>query len=376
MSTTVKVWKQDPTINEIGIRERVLYHPVQSGPCSDHIVTSPNSSRIRPDRNGLLGTWRKTSHTADLIHTFGVVQSVVETVSRALVRSGQGPFVWKWDPGSRLKVVPRSGSGANAYYSPGERSLRFLYFRTGRRQKMIYTCRSFDVVAHEAGHAVLDSLQPLWLFNRSPDVGALHEAFGDLVSLFALLDDLEMCDAVVKVTGGDLRNDTFFSRIADEFGIALGRSKGLRDMNNDLKLSDVSNEVHDLSRPFSAACYQILARIVDETADTSRWTLGETLHRVSRRVAEIVGGAYLKADPNGPLMYEVATGMLELTDPGVERIAFRDEFAKRGITGPLADRLEHRPAAQSSDFTRCNCTLSSSEVELLRQSKDRDESIG
>ncbi len=72
----------------------------------------------------------------------------------------------------------------------------------------VWTCRSHDIVAHEAGHAVLDSLQPDWKTLRgdqpSPENHALHEAFADITCIFSLLDQMDVCEAAMAHTKGSL----------------------------------------------------------------------------------------------------------------------------------------------------------------------------
>ncbi|HQS84305.1 MAG: hypothetical protein B7Y25_05100 [Alphaproteobacteria bacterium 16-39-46] len=76
----------------------------------------------------------------------------------------------------------------------GERNA--FYRRTGRNggEGEINFCFSqgftpakiFDVVSHEAAHAILDALQPRYHKNGGGHpIGAFHEAFGDLSTLFA-----------------------------------------------------------------------------------------------------------------------------------------------------------------------------------------------
>ena len=62
---------------------------------------------------------------------------------------------------------------------------------------IIYTGRSFDIMSHEAGHAILDSLKPHYITSKNPQCGALHESFGDLTAIFALLESLDMCEAII-----------------------------------------------------------------------------------------------------------------------------------------------------------------------------------
>src|SRR5204862_4318185 len=90
---------------------------------------------------------------------------------------------------------------------------------------------------------------------------ALHESFGDLTAIFLALSQFDQVEAVIAQTRANLHDKTFLSDLAEEFGLALGRPNGLRNADNDLKLSQVGNEVHDLSQVFTGAIYDILADI-------------------------------------------------------------------------------------------------------------------
>ena len=124
---------------------------------------------------------------------------------------------------------------------------------------MIKACRSFDIVSHETGHAVLDGLKPQWLnADNPPQTGGLHEAFGDLTAIFLALSQLDQCDAVVAQTKARLHDKTFLADIAEQFGLALGNTNGLRNADNDLTLSQAGTEVHAISQVFTGALYDIL----------------------------------------------------------------------------------------------------------------------
>jgi hypothetical protein len=127
---------------------------------------------------------------------------------------------------------------------------------------VIFTCRSLDIVSHECGHAILDGLKPQWILSSAtPQTGALHEAFGDLTAIFLTLSQFDQVEAIIAQTKANLHEKTFLSDMAEEFGLALGRPNGLRNADNDLKLSQVGSEVHDLSQVFTGAIYDVLADI-------------------------------------------------------------------------------------------------------------------
>ncbi|MGH9947982.1 MAG: hypothetical protein ACRD6X_12380, partial [Pyrinomonadaceae bacterium] len=67
-------------------------------------------------------------------------------------------------------------------------ALAFGYFfvpGTGKRTP-IFTCLSYDVVAHETTHAILDGLREIYTAPSSPEQAGFHEGFADIVSLLSV----------------------------------------------------------------------------------------------------------------------------------------------------------------------------------------------
>jgi hypothetical protein len=99
-----------------------------------------------------------------------------------------GKKVTRWarsTPLRKLDLEPNEGIDLNAYYNG--QSISFFEYTTGA--KTTWSGESTDVVAHEAGHGVLDAIRPeLW---DSPylEAAAFHEAFGDCTAIFAALAD-------------------------------------------------------------------------------------------------------------------------------------------------------------------------------------------
>jgi hypothetical protein len=56
---------------------------------------------------------------------------------------------------------------------------------------------------------------------------------------------------VIAQTKANLHDKTFLADLAEEFGLALGRPNGLRNADNDLKLSETGIEVHAISQVFT-----------------------------------------------------------------------------------------------------------------------------
>ena len=56
-------------------------------------------------------------------------------------------------PGHQILVSPHAFSDANAFYSDQAQGLFFGYFPSLNRRKTIFTCLSYEIVAHETTHA-------------------------------------------------------------------------------------------------------------------------------------------------------------------------------------------------------------------------------
>jgi len=141
---------------------------------------------------------------------YAAVSGVIERFELGLGR----PVVWPWagrgSPplGDRLRVYPHAMQEANAYYDRRLRGLLFGYFSASRDDagqnlpgQIVYTCLSHDIVAHEATHALLDSVRPYFVDPTGPDAPAFHEAFADVM---ALLQHFSVPDALRGPASEDL----------------------------------------------------------------------------------------------------------------------------------------------------------------------------
>jgi len=86
--------------------------------------------------------------------------------------------------GHQIKVAPHAFADANAFYSENDQALMFGYFPGTER--MVFCCLSHDIVAHETAHALLDGLRERYTDPSSPEQGAFHEGFADVVALLSV----------------------------------------------------------------------------------------------------------------------------------------------------------------------------------------------
>ena len=326
----VLMWKQDPSVGEIGIRKAYL---------PNHVFAGPSDSRIRieglpPVVPNAFGDLIATPGTDafDAIHTFAMVRETLTMYQRA---RGGAVLPWEWNTGGNtdpLHVFPHAGVTMNAFYSRSDKALKFFFFTTNAPppSHTVFTCRSLDIVSHETGHAVLDALKPGWLaVGNPPQTGGLHESFGDLTAIFLALSQHDQVEAVVAQTKANLHDKTFLADLAEEFGLALGRPNGLRNADNDLKLSQVGNEVHAISQVFTGAIYDILADIFAFELRTATRDDATTLYDVGQYMLSLVLRALIAAPAVGATFAQVANQMLNIAFADGKPVQYRNFIRNR-----------------------------------------------
>lgn len=333
LGSRVRIWKQDPSVSGISIRDAYLHTEMTAGP-SDSQMRVAGLATVHPDTNGDFLFDPDSVDAFDAVHTYAVVRQVVTMYQRVL---GQR-LEWR-NPGP-ISIFPHAGEGANAFYDPNAHTLEFLFFRPpGGSGRQVFTCRSLDIVAHEGGHAVLDGLKPGWLLINSPaQTGGLHESFGDLTSIFLVLSQLDQVEYIVAETKADLHRKNVLAEVAEEFGTALGRPSGLRNADNDLKLSEVGNEVHAISQVFTGAIYDILADAFTASRDARRFDDARVLYETGLRMRELTIRAIIAAPDRNAVFADVAREMLAIAEAEPERFPdyatfIEGQFTRREVLG-------------------------------------------
>lgn len=351
------IWKQDPTVLELG--RRLVYIPglVLDGPHDSRITTNlPGVTPVARSTNGDFIFNVADSPEADCAHTFAVVRQTLTMYER--LRGGT-KIDWVWNTGTNtdvLTVFPRAGVTQNAFYSRTQKALKFFFFTPTGSSVPVFTCRSLDVVSHETGHAILDGLKPGWLTSSAtPQTGALHESFGDLTALFLALSQLDQVEAAIAITKGNLHEKNFLRALAEQFGSALGLPDGLRNADNDLKLSQVSNEVHALSQVFTGGIYDVVADIYafERSQQSATKDPAQVLLEVGQRVARLLLKGIDAAPPSNATFTHVVNGMLNASfaqgDPPIYRSFIRNRFTLREVVVSPTPLTGMPPGAFSAD---------------------------
>jgi hypothetical protein len=353
--TRVLMWKQDPTVDDIGIRKAFLPGWYMAGP-TDARITVAGISTVAPN---VMGDFIAQLNTDDFdtVHAFAVVRQTLTMYQRAM---NDAPLPWAWNTGRNtdpIQVYPHAGVTANAYYSRTEKALKFFYFNKPgdpATAPKIYTCRSLDIVSHETGHAVLDGLKPHWLLaTNPPQTGGLHESFGDLTAIFLALSEFDLVDSIIVQTKCNLHDKTFLSDLAEQFGLALGRPNGLRNADNDLKLSEVGNEVHAISQVFTGGIYDILADLFAFEQKPNLRDDARVLYECAEYLRSLLLRAIIAAPVAAATYADVVNQMVTICaadgKPVAYRNAIRNQFVRREVvvsaTPLTADHDAAKPLA-------------------------------
>jgi pimeloyl-ACP methyl ester carboxylesterase len=153
-----------------------------------------------------------------------------ETETGAANRGAADRFV------RRLRIYPHAMRQRNAYYDPERKALLFGYFPSqtspGALVKpgaTVFTCLSFDIVAHETTHALVDGLHRYFNTPSNPDVFAFHEAFADAVALLQRFSNQDLMQRQMRACEGKLiHKNSLLGQLARQFGEASGVHGGLR----------------------------------------------------------------------------------------------------------------------------------------------------
>ena len=337
----VLMWKQDPSVGAIGPRTVYLPGVVLAGPRDARIAPgTPGIDLVEPNASGDFVTLPDTPQF-DAVHTFAVVRQTLTMYQRVLTAAGVAlPLSWQWNSSSDtdpLRLFPHGLPDVmNAFYSRNQGCLKFGDFTPGGAAERVFTCRSFDIVSHETAHAILDGIKPRWLqADAPPQTGGLHESFGDLTAVFLALAQFDQCEAIVAQTKANLHDKSFLTDVAEQFGLALGYRNGLRNADNDLRLSQVGTQVHAISQVFTGAVYDVLADLFAHERNPEREDDAAVLHRVAAYLGGVVLRALIGAPDAAATFADVVNGMLQAVAADGKHPAYggfiRNQFSRREV---------------------------------------------
>jgi len=247
------------------------------------------------------------------------------------------------DPASLLLKYD-AGQDLNAYYDRETLS----FFHATKAGITTYSGASTDVVAHEAGHAILDALRPdLWGINLL-EVGGFHEAFGDVTAIVTALHDRKTRDALLAVSP-KLDTPNFVEATAEELSDAIRRfygpnfsaSQPRRALNTftwQLPETMPKNggpnvmiaEVHSIARIMSGCFYDVLRAIFLQSGTLTQTGLWNATKKTAALFYEAVRNA-----PAVPRFFRAVGRSMVLADQqrygGAHRDLITQAFASHGL---------------------------------------------
>jgi hypothetical protein len=262
--------------------------------------------------------------------------------------------------GAVLPAIPVDGEDLNAFYD--RKALHFFRDVNAKTGEIVQSGDSPDIVTHEQGHAVLDSIRPdLW---DAPhfEIAAFHEGFGDLAAILVALDDTELARAALEETKGSLDHSNLVSRLAEELAAAVIAKYGpdaalpdaLRDAVNSFSylppksLPDegpadaLSREPHSFSRVVTGACWDVLVRLSVAGNGSDRLA---ALRLASQTVGRLVASAAESAAPAASFSRRFATELRKAASgEDTTREAVTEALTARKLISEPGTRPETRAA--------------------------------
>ncbi len=332
--TGIKAWEDDP-MTATGITPVSAPVPVLTAP---QLSLTIIVSKVPPPGNYAPGTaeFRYWTAADALARTRDFWKPIL-------------PAGTNWQPGGTLRVHLDEGVDLNAYYD--REGLSFFHDTIGSQTG--FSGESPDVVCHELGHAILDSIRPnLWDAGYD-EVAAFHESFGDMSALLSAIQLKSLRQAVLVETGGRLYRSSRLSRLAEQLGWAIRQIRPdqaevdcLRNAVNTLFYQDpttippsgpvgvLSSEPHSFSRVFTGAFFEALAGMLILVQSSSGPTEANLLD-VSEDIGKLLVSSILSASIVPDYYSQVAAAMIAIGEQtpykGKYRDALKGAFVRHGI---------------------------------------------
>ena len=331
----LSLWQQGTQVPHTSPVDTVVHTPVGEGPSDGKFEIRLEGGRpIQADRQGNF-LFDPTNHPEafDAVHTFAVAKLVHQVFARALrAATGSGDITWQWGD-QPLILRPRAREGRGASYSRHDRGINFLFLPVTRFGSALYTCQSFDIVAHEVGHAILDGIKPGLHRTRSrcSETVAIHESFGDLAAIFTFLGRLKDCRRILEHSF-QLRSSNTCAAVAERYGrVVYGRHTGLRTAFNDFRLGQQFATRHQLSQVLTGAIYCAITYLFEEFCSPEREEPAETLRRVASHMLTLLMTGILAVPDQNCRFEDLGRAMLAAEVQPVWSSTLQREFEKRRI---------------------------------------------
>jgi hypothetical protein len=234
-----------------------------------------------------------------------------------------------WQVGASLPVLLDEGLDLNAYYD--RNALNFFHGPAPSAPSgFAYSGESPDVVCHEMGHAILDTLKPQLWDAASHEAAAFHESFGDMSAILSALQLQSLRSAILADTAGNLYRNSRLSRLAEQLGSAIRAQQPdavdpdcLRNAVNSFTYQDpitlpqmapaaqLSSEPHSFSRVFTGAFFEALAGMLTAKAANPTSPTEQELLAVSQEMGDILVAGIRQAPVVSNFYAQVAAAVVQ-----------------------------------------------------------------
>lgn len=292
------------------------YHYVTSGQpvlYSSRSLTNLALEAQRVMKQTVINAWGTISYTKRLIN---------EDLHRIFPVSSSALERWNSQQPVKLYTLDQTTQN-NAFFSPDNRggSIHFCPLVNKRKQEIGSTANDFETVSHETGHNISYLLRPNRDLSR-PQTGAMDESFGDFIAFSTALNIDSIRREFLKETKGNLRRSSFLTETAESLSQAIGLgSHGIRNAFNDFTLDGVACEVHDLSRVFTGALYDIFVEAFEKecpqtwfscTADERNWKY--QIKRINADLRSLVLTAHCLVPYRNPTFGDMGKTMYKIAE--------------------------------------------------------------
>jgi len=245
---------------------------------------------------------------------------------------------------SNLPLLQNAGNVLNAFYDRQS----FSFFRYVTPAKSTYSGASTDVVSHEVGHGLLDSVRTDLFDSAFLEAAAFHEAFADCMALLTAFSDQQSRQALLAVAP-NLGTANFVETTAEDLSDGVLRVYGPnanpsapRHALNNFQFQIPStlpangppgqliDEVHSFGQVFSGSFYDCVRNVFNAMPSHGE----QDLLAAAQAVAKILLAA-VRSAPLVPRFFEsVGHSMIpadQQINGGTNQAAIQNAFAQHGI---------------------------------------------
>ena len=227
-------------------------------------------------------------------------EAAISAVATWEACTGQPHTAWQGNR-KKLPLLQDVGEDLNAFYDRAS----FSFFHETVGNETFFSGASTDVVSHEVGHGLLDSMRPDFFDVNFLEVGAFHEAFGDCIAILTALRDTETRQRLLAVAP-DLRARNFVESTAEQLSRAIGLARPGHNASEPrhafnafkfqipISLPDnggpgaLINEVHSFGMVFTGCFWDLIANLFNAAATRDEAAL---LAAAKLAGAILIGGA-------------------------------------------------------------------------------------